>query len=170
MGFGDFGIMYLRYSRDRPIPKKEKLKNHLPGGRMVLSQPKTWSYNDWRKFFTLAALWNFTGLFSLLFSRLNMQIFYGINTNDFHTIMLNQLIWAFVIIFGIGYCMIAYRPEKNVGIVIMGILGKITVAIFWFPLFLSGKAALIAALAAFGDSVFAIYFFIYLTCNKNFQH
>ena len=122
-----------------------------------------WGYRSWRIFFAISAIWNFCGAIpALLFPETNLHQFYGIVTNDYYTIFLNRGLWLAVLLFGIGYAIVAYDPGRNLGIIIMGIMGKITVAIHWFYLFGIDKATGYAVFGATGDSLFTVFFIIYL--------
>ena len=121
------------------------------------------SYQNWRIFFAVAASWNLIGAVgSLIAPRMNLTKFYGIETDDYHMIFLNRAIWLVVLMFGCGYLAIAYSPVDHVDIIVFGIAGKILIAISWFYLFARGRAKIWAFLAAFGDSIFTVFFILFL--------
>ncbi len=125
--------------------------------------PFIWDYPTWRKFFLISALWNFSGgIPAACFPALNMKLFYGISTSNFMAIHLNFAFWVTVILFGIGYLMIAYSPFQNRGLVILGILGKSLVAIGWYYLYIVDRATIVSVLAGTGDLIFTVYFIIYM--------
>ena len=125
--------------------------------------PFQWDYGKWRKFFLISACWNMFGAIpALIAPQLNMLIFYGVKTSDFYTLLLNRFAWVAILIFGIGYLIIAYDPKRSVGIVIMGIIGKTCVAVLWYYLFSIDRGTGFAVLAATGDSIFTLYFIAFL--------
>ncbi len=125
--------------------------------------PSKWTYSNWCKFFVVAALWNIlSSVPASLWPEFNMKLFYGVLYGDDYAIMLNRSFWIVVLIFGIGYMIVSRAPEKNRGIVVMGILGKIAVAITWYSLVLDRNATFVAFLGATGDSIFTIYFVYFL--------
>ena len=125
--------------------------------------PLSWNYSTWQKFFAVSAAWNLIGAIPALINpRLNLIMFYGFSSDDYYTILLNRGFWASVFIFGIGYIIIAYDPGRSLGIIIMGIIGKIFVAITWFYLFAVDRAEISAVLAGGGDSIFTVFFILYL--------
>lgn len=131
--------------------------------------PFEWDYGKWKRFFLASACWNMFGAIPALISpRLNMLMFYGVKTDDFYTLFLNRFSWAAVLIFGIGYLMTAIDPRKFIGIIIMGIIGKTTVAALWYYLYFTDRAAIFSIFAATGDSIFTLYFIVYLTVKRKF--
>jgi len=125
--------------------------------------PLEWSYQGWRIFFLISGLWNLLGCIEgIVRPAKNMRRYYDIETNDYYTLFLNRAFWESVLVFGIGYLIIAYDPGKNLGLVIMGIIGKVIVAVTWLILFLRKKAKGSALFAAIGDSIFTIFFIVYL--------
>jgi len=125
--------------------------------------PKAWMYKSWRRFFFIAALWNFAGAVpSLIYPEFSLRLFYRLPVADFYVVSLNTVFWAAVLIFGIGYLFVAKRPGRNLGILVMGVLAKIGVAVFWYQLFSIDRASIVALLAGIGDVLFTLYFLYYL--------
>lgn len=127
--------------------------------------PTIWDYEIWRKFFLISAVWNFSGAIpGVFYSDFSMRLFYGIQTNNYHTLLLTALFFGAVFMFGIGYLIVAYAPEKNLGIIFLGSVSKAIMAIVWFYLYLfcNDRATIFAAVVATGDLIFAIYFGYYL--------
>lgn len=126
------------------------------------------TYRRWRLFFLVAGLWNLGGAIPALVSpRLNLQLMYGLSPTEesslwFYLELLNRGFWMAVLVFGIGYLIIATNPGKHLGIVVMGIIGKVLVALAWSYLFAIDKATGFAVFAAAGDSLFTIFFVLYL--------
>ena len=125
--------------------------------------PLTWSYEGWRIFFLVSALWNLTGAIpALIVPARNLKVMYNLETDDYYTVFLNRALWWAILVFGIGYLIIAYDPGRHLGIVLMGIIGKTVIAAHWYYLFGKGRATYAVVLAATGDSIFTVFFVLYL--------
>jgi len=130
---------------------------------MTRLNPKKWDYRTWRKFFYIAALWNFFfSIPALIFPSLQVQLMYGFKTTSFYILYLNTALFITVLIFGIGYFMIAQAPEKNLGLVKLGIIGKTVVGVGFYALFSAGRVTFIPVLGGTGDLIFTFYFITYL--------
>lgn len=128
--------------------------------------PIEWSYLTWQWFFVISGCWNLIGAIpGILKPASNLEKYYNIKTEDFITLFLNRSFWLIVLLFGIGYFLIAYDPKLFYGIIIMGIIGKILVAINWIYLFVIGKGEKIIVFGAIGDSLFSIFFILCLFSN-----
>lgn len=116
--------------------------------------------------FIIGALWNFVlALPYLISSFMGTTIFTGAS------LMYYQGFLCIVIIFGIGYFMVGLNIDKNHGIVIMGVIGKILVFIFFLVYYLMGHLPFRYVLVGVGDLIFAILFIKFLiyyqAVNKN---
>ncbi len=129
---------------------------------MILN-PLTWELQSWRLFFLIAGLWNLTGAIPAILSPANnLEKYYDVKTDDFMTVFLNRSFWIVILIFGIGYLLIAYDPGLFYGIIVMGIIGKIIVALNWYYLRGIGKAKKGVVFVATGDLLFTILFVLSL--------
>ena len=125
--------------------------------------PLKWDYQTWRKFFLIAALWNFSFVIpALLFPALIVRLAYGLQTSDFYILFLNTTFYLAVFVFGIGYLIIAYDPGKHLGIVLMGIMGKSMVFFGFLYLYSIDRVTLLALSGGTGDLLFTLYFIYYL--------
>ncbi len=127
--------------------------------------PTKWDADIWKKFFLIAALWNLSGAVPGIFmSGLNLRLFYGIQTTDFHTLFLNSMFWGAVLVFGIGYLIVAKDIGKNPGIVTLGVICKSLVALVWYYIYFFGcnRATILVVGAATGDVIFVGYFVYFL--------
>lgn len=133
--------------------------------------PFAWDYGAWRKFFAVSGCWNMIGAIPAVISpRLNLKLMYGLSTNDYYNLMLNRSLWIAILIFGVGYFLIALDPRRYFGIIVMGIIGKIAVAVIWFHMFSIGTATFMAAFAATGDSIFTVFFILYIVLEKKIEN
>ena len=65
------------------MPDMSEQKRHL--------YPSAWSYQGWRRFFLVSALWNLTGALPVMvWPELNLEMFYSLSTDDYYTIFLNR--------------------------------------------------------------------------------
>jgi len=125
---------------------------------MILN-PLTWDFQTWRLFFLISALWNFAGgIPAVLRPEANLEKYYNVKTDDPMTIFLNRTFWIMVLIFGVGYLLIACDPVMFYGIIYMGIIGKILVAVNWYYMRAVGKLNNVGVFGATGDLIFAILF------------
>lgn len=128
--------------------------------------PTVWNHKNWHRFFLLAAFWNFAGAIpGIFFPAWSMKFFYAaVPSDDYHALLGTSLFWGSVFVFGIGYLIVAGDPEKNSGILVMGVMGKLILALVWCHtyFFCRNYSTIVVLGAATGDLIFAIYFYYYL--------
>ncbi len=128
------------------------------------------SKGKYSKLFLIGALWNLSiGGSALLLPGLINKLVFGFKTVITYgpTTFAFRIMWALIFVYGIGYYFVSQDPEKNRGIVWMGILGKMAVfitALFYFP---RKVISLLAMLLCFGDFVFSILFALFLAKTKD---
>lgn len=122
------------------------------------------------KLFFIGALWNLCiGGSGLLLPKFINKLMFGFKRVIAYgpvTFAL-QLVWALIFVYGMGYYFVSRDPEKNRGIVWMGIIGKL--AFFFTALGYYSKKVitLLAMLLCFGDFVFSILFSLFLAKTKD---
>ncbi len=115
--------------------------------------------------FIPAGLWNlsigFTGLF---FHNFAMGLFFGpaAVTGDFLALLMTRVVMLAIIIFGIGYLMAAHDPEKNHGIIILGLLSKFILFAIYTWYFVLDMATILAFLTVLGDLFWGLLFIWFL--------
>lgn len=117
------------------------------------------------KLFFIGALWNMCIAGSgLLLPKLINKIVFGFRTTIAYgaTTFALRLTWALIFVYGIGYYFVSRDPEKNRGIVWMGIIGKLafffTALVYYSRKFIT----LLTMLLCFGDFVFSALFAMFL--------
>lgn len=125
--------------------------------------PLHWSYQAWQLFFVIAGGWNLLGAYGGILKPVeNLRQYYNVKTDDFMTITLNRVFWISVLIFSVGYFLIALNPILFYGVIVLGIMGKISISAIWIYLFRIGKAEKVAIISASGDLIFTIFFIVCL--------
>lgn len=109
--------------------------------------------------FIIGAIWNIVlSIYALIFP--------GEPRLSGESLMYYQGFVFLALVFGIGYFMVGIDIDKNHGIVIMGIIGKILVFILSLAYFLSGATSIDFAIIGVGDLIFAILFLEFLLNYK----
>ncbi len=119
--------------------------------------------------FTPAGLWNLSiGFTGLLFQEFAINLFFGDGayTGEFIAVIMTRIVMLAVIIFGLGYLMVARDPEGNRGVIILGLLSKLILFIMYTYYFMINLATIWAFLAVLGDFFWGILFIWYL-CKGN---
>jgi hypothetical protein len=122
------------------------------------------------KLFFIGALWNIcfaTG--GLLMPKLIDKILFGFKSaiTSGSTAFGLKLTWALVFVFGIGYYIVSRDPEKNRGIVWMGIFGKLAFFFTTVQYYFKKTITLLTPILAFGDFVFSVLFALFLVRTKD---
>jgi hypothetical protein len=123
-----------------------------------------------RILFIISSIWNLIGaVFGYFNTAATFEAFFNRELSDplFHTIY--QGAWGTTLVYFIGYLIVAYKPLKHTGIVIVGGIGKIGFAISLLKFYLAGLAGPIVFVVIAGDFVFAflfVYYFIRLYKSK----
>lgn len=122
------------------------------------------------KQFFIGALWNMSIAGSaLLLPKLTNKLVFGLKSVIKYgpTTFALKLTWALVFVYGIGYYIVSRDPEKNRGIVWMGIFGKLAfffTALAYYP---KKIITLLAMTLCFGDFVFSALFALFLVKTKD---
>ncbi len=113
-----------------------------------------------RRLFTIAAAYNFIcsvpGFLSTTPFAARLGLAPAIDPTDLHIAL------VLVVTFGWGYWKIAQDPVANRPIIVLGIVGKVLVALFGYLDWLTGHASGTVALVVTGDAIFAALFYHYL--------
>ena len=127
----------------------------------------------WCRYFSIlllcAAAWNIIGaILVLLDLKTHIALFFGPDAVlENRVAIINSIgFWGQVILFGIGYLIVAANPKRNHGILYLAITGKIAVCILWSWCWLQGYATAVALWGGIGDLVFAVLLLVFLVRTK----
>lgn len=116
--------------------------------------------NGWKIFFIAAALFNFiAGVPLLVAPNVELAMMHLPPAPD---VMYHQVTGILVICFGIGYGLVAGDPDRNIGIVWLGTLGKAGVIFLMSQAYLAGTIPFQVFAIAFGDILFVLGFIAFL--------
>ena len=107
--------------------------------------------------FIIGAIWNLAAAISLLIMSYFINL--GLSTLGliYYQFFLNS-----VILFGIGYFIVGININKNHGIVLLGIVGKIGVFTYFLAYFILGIMTILLVIAGIIDLIFACLFVEFL--------
>jgi hypothetical protein len=122
------------------------------------------------KLFFIGALWNvfFAGL-ALLVPKLGRLLIFGFKKTATSAAvdLFYKISWALILVYGVGYYMVSRDPEKNRGVVWMGILGKLGFFFAVLQYYLKKTVTIVMMLGAFGDFVFSMLYSTFLFKTRN---
>lgn len=121
-----------------------------------------------RFLFVISAAWNFAGALPGLIDTTGMfQREFGRALTDPVMIAIYRGTWGTAFLYGFGFLIVAYRPTKHTGIVLMGGAGKALFAANLLIMHLQGWTSPFAIVVIVGDIVFIALFILYfLALNK----
>jgi hypothetical protein len=123
---------------------------------------------QYRRFATvlyIAAAWNLVGAaLTLADMPKHLEVFFGpgASLNDPVALINTYGFWGSVVLFGIGYLIVARRPRENHGIVLLAVIGKIGTFVIWGWAWLHAEVTALALAGGIGDLAFAAVFIRYL--------
>jgi hypothetical protein len=117
-------------------------------------------YKYYKKFFVVAAIWNWVAAIAFFCWYKQILSLFDMKPLIYPVIM--QLLSALVFVFGIGYYWVAGDIEKNQAIVKMGIIGKILVFILLLVHWILGNIPFFLVGPGIVDLIFAILFIEFL--------
>jgi hypothetical protein len=131
--------------------------------------PAIWSDDCWRTFFAAMAVWNLAiALPGIVTPSRGFRLMYGVDTDRFYELYQHWTVSAVVLLFGVGYGIIAIEPSANLGLVLVGFLAKAFAASLITILFSRRRATRFAFVVAAVDAVSALVFLRYLTVSLFF--
>lgn len=116
----------------------------------------------WRIIFGLAAVFNFIVGASLVFAPGQGVARLGIASAEPALLALAQLAGAMIVVFGVGYAMVAQDPAGGRQVARLGVIGKLAAFALGTAHYLAGAFPAQAFYAGCGDLVFALLFLAFL--------
>jgi len=121
-----------------------------------------------RILFLVAAVWNFAGAIPGLADPAGMfEREFGRSLMDPVMVSVYRGAWGTALLYGFGFLLVALRPMRHTGIIIMGGLGKALFALNLFQMFLNDWTSSFAIIVIAGDAVFVALFVIFLYRMKS---
>ena len=103
------------------------------------------------------------GLGAILAPTLHTQLFYGVEEGMSPLLLLDhRLLWSFVAIMGIAFGFASRDPDRSLGLLLAGGIGKLTACGLWLAAIAPGEATPLVALAVAIDGGLALAFLGYL--------
>ena len=117
----------------------------------------------WKITFLIAGLYTAGGVLPGIFNpEQGLFDFTGQLVEDRNAIYFFRSLWITVLVFGIGFFIVALNPVKHIGIVIMGLLGKLLFATNVLIKYSNEEVSQIAMSAAVIDLIFVLLFGIFI--------
>jgi hypothetical protein len=124
-----------------------------------------------RRFFLIAALWNFAGALPGLFDSAGMFAReFGHDLADPVMVAVYRGAWGTAFLYGFGFLMVAWNPVRHTGVVLMGGLGKALFALNLAYMYLKGWTSGFAIVVIGGDAIFCVLFLVYFARLRRLGH
>jgi len=124
----------------------------------------------WKIIFLIAGLYTAGGVLPGIFNpEQGLLDFTNQVTEDWNTVYFFRSLWITVLVFGFGFFIVALNPAKHIGIVIMGLLGKLLFASNVLIQYSSEKVSQVAMTAAVIDLIFVLLFGIFIFKYYKYQ-
>ncbi len=115
-----------------------------------------------RILFVISALWNFAGALPGLADSQGMFLReFGRDLTDPVMVAIYRGAWGTAFLYGFGFLLAAYNPQRHSGIVLMGGLGKALFALNLLHMYLQGWTSDFALVVIVGDVLFVAAFITY---------
>jgi hypothetical protein len=138
-----------------------KKSNRLNYTTMTLKT--TLNSRFWKITFLIAGLYTAGGVLPGIFNpEQGLLDFTSQIIEDWNTFYFFRSLWITVLVFGIGFFIVALNPAKHIGIVIIGLLGKLLFASNVLFQYSNEKVSQMAMTAASIDLIFVLLFGIFI--------
>ena len=129
---------------------------------------KRFTDDQYSKLWRIAAFYNFfASAIMLIFPQFSAKLVLQAGAvNDFYAHTFYNFTWAFVMIFGIGYFIVSLDVNKNHGVALLGILGKVFFYLYYLKLYFGSHCTLFGLAGVTGDLLFSIAFSYFLYQKK----
>ena len=150
-----------KYMKTQNTNNSNRLANNLNYTTMTLKT--TLNTRFWEITFLIAGIYTAGGVLPGIFNpEQGLLDFTSQIIEDWNTLYFFRSLWITVFVFGIGFLIVALNPSKHLGIVIMGLLGKLFFASNVLFQYSHNKVSQMAMTAAFIDLIFVLLFGIFI--------
>ena len=123
----------------------------------------TLNSKSWKILFLIAGIYTAGGVLpGIINPEKGLLDFTGKVIEDWNAIYFFRSLWITVLVFGVGFFIVAKNPSKHIGIVIMGFLGKLLFASNVLIQYSNEKVSQTALAAAVVDLIFVTAFGIFI--------
>lgn len=124
-----------------------------------------------RSLFIIAALWNFAGAVPGLLDTEGMFAReFGSDLTDPVMVAVYRGAWGTAFLYGFGFLIVAWKPVRHSGVVLMGGLGKALFATNLAWMYLNGWTSDFAIVVIGGDIIFVALFAVYFVRLRRLGH
>ncbi len=133
---------------------------------------KQFSDRVWSRFFLVAAIWNlYFSITAIIMRDFNLYVFFGEETvsllnGNYYAIVFYNLMWAAVLVFGIGFYLVSRDVNRNNGIVLLAIIGKLCFLVYYAIMYAESKCTIWGLLGVVADNIFALLFSYFLVQKR----
>jgi hypothetical protein len=133
---------------------------------------KQFSDRAYSRMFLVSAIWNlYLSLGSIFMPELSVKLGFGADAvptilNNYYTYTFYNFMSASVLVFGIGYYIVSRDVNKNHGIVLIGIIGKLVFFVYYTIAYFTSHCTVLMFLAVLGDFIFSIMFIYFLVQKR----
>ena len=157
-----------KYMKTQNTNNSNRLANNLNYTTMTLKT--TLNSRFWKITFLIAGLYTTGGVLPGIFNpEQGLLDFTSQIIEDLNTLYFFRSLWITVLVFGIGFFIVALNPAKHIGIVIMGLLGKLLFASNVLFQYSNEKVSQMAMTAATIDLIFVLLFGIFIFKYYTYQ-
>jgi hypothetical protein len=129
---------------------------------------KQFSDRVWKAVFLVAAIWNiYFSITAIIMRDFNMQVYFGeeaatVLSGNYYAVVFYNLLWAAVLVFGIGFYIVSRDVNRNQGIVLLAIIGKLCFLVYYAVMYATSKCTIWGLLGVMADNVFTVLFAYFL--------
>jgi len=158
-------LYHINLNQKNMKPQNTNKSNRLTNNLNYTKKTLKTSLNSrfWKITFVIAGLYTAGGVLpGILNPEQGLLDFTNKIIEDWNTLYFFRSLWITVLVFGIGFFIVALNPAKHIGIVIMGLLGKLFFASNVLFQYSNEKVSQMAMTAATIDLIFVLLFGIFI--------
>jgi hypothetical protein len=158
-------LYHINLNQKNMKPQNTNKSNRLTNNLNYTKKTLKTSLNSrfWKITFVIAGLYTAGGVLpGILNPEQGLLDFTNKIIEDWNTLYFFRSLWITVLVFGIGFFIVALNPAKHIGIVIMGLLGKLFFASNVLFQYSNEKVSQMEMTAATIDLIFVLLFGIFI--------